>query len=197
MQVIVDEGRARPWLVGRASVINARIDKLGLRLQAGRDYEIVNIDDDARYRDYWQTYHRLTERKGVTEQFAKIEMRRRLTLIAAMLLHKGEVDGMICGTWGSTQQHLAHIDYAIHSVQQALRIDPAHVGALAALAELQRKRGAWSELVETLSRQAAAEKDPAKRAEVNLALGELLENQVMDQGQALSLIHISEPTRPY
>jgi malate dehydrogenase (oxaloacetate-decarboxylating)(NADP+) len=113
VQVVVDEGLARPWLVGRASVINARIDKLGLRLKAGRDFEIVNIDDDPRYRDYWQTYHRLTERKGVTEQFAKIEMRRRLTLIAAMLLHKGEVDGMICGTWGSTQQHLAHIDQII------------------------------------------------------------------------------------
>ena len=113
VQVIVDEGLARPWLVGRASVINARIDKLGLRLQAGRDYEIVNIDDDARYRDYWQTYHRLTERKGVTEQFAKIEMRRRLTLITSMLLHKGEVDGMICGTWGATAQHLAHIDQII------------------------------------------------------------------------------------
>ena len=113
VQVIVDEGLARPWLVGRASVINARIDKLGLRLQAGRDYEIVNIDDDARYRDYWQTYHRLTERKGVTEQFARIEMRRRLTLIAAMLLHKGEVDGMICGTWGTTAQHLAHIEQII------------------------------------------------------------------------------------
>ena len=113
VQVIVDEGLARPWLVGRASVIQTRIEKLGLRLQSGRDFDIVNIDDDPRYRDYWQTYHRLTERKGVTEQFAKIEMRRRLTLIAAMLLHKGEVDGMICGTWGSTQQHLAHIDQII------------------------------------------------------------------------------------
>ncbi|MBP7665783.1 MAG: NADP-dependent malic enzyme [Burkholderiaceae bacterium] len=113
VQVICDEGLARPWLVGRASVIHARIEKLGLRLQPGRDFDIVNIDDDPRYRDYWQTYHRLTERKGVTEQFAKIEMRRRLTLIAAMLLHKGEVDGMICGTWGSTQQHLAHIDQII------------------------------------------------------------------------------------
>ena len=113
VQVIVDEGLARPWLVGRASVITQRIEKLGLRLQAGRDYEIVNIDDDPRYRDFWQTYHRLTERKGVTEQFAKIEMRRRLTLITAMLLHKGEVDGMICGTWGSTAQHLNHIDQII------------------------------------------------------------------------------------
>ncbi|OGB04282.1 MAG: malate dehydrogenase [Burkholderiales bacterium RIFCSPHIGHO2_12_FULL_69_20] len=113
VQVVVDEGLARPWLVGRASVIHARIEKLGLRLQAGRDYDIVNIDDDPRYRDYWQTYHRMTERKGVTEQFAKIEMRRRLTLITSMLLHKGEVDGMICGTWGATAQHLAHIDQII------------------------------------------------------------------------------------
>jgi len=113
VQVVVDEGLARPWLVGRASVITARIEKLGLRLQPGRDFEIVNIDDDPRYRDFWQTYHRLTERKGITEQFAKIEMRRRLTLIASMLLHKGEVDGLICGTWGSTAQHLAHIDQII------------------------------------------------------------------------------------
>ncbi len=113
VQVVVDEGLARPWLVGRASVINARIEKLGLRLQQGRDYEIVNIDDDPRYRDFWQTYHQMTDRKGITEQFAKIEMRRRLTLITSMLLHKGEVDGMICGTWGSTAQHLAHIDQII------------------------------------------------------------------------------------
>ncbi|MEK0418455.1 MAG: hypothetical protein RI949_2461 [Pseudomonadota bacterium] len=113
VQVVVDEGLARPWLVGRAAQIAHRIEKLGLRLQAGRDYEVINIDDDPRYRDYWQTYHRLTERKGVTEQFAKVEMRRRLTLVSSMLLHKGEVDGMICGTWGSTAQHLQHIDQVI------------------------------------------------------------------------------------
>jgi malate dehydrogenase (oxaloacetate-decarboxylating)(NADP+) len=113
VQVIVDEGLARPWLVGRAPPIRRRIEQLGLRLQAGRDFEVINIDDDPRYRDYWQTYHRMTERKGVTEQFAKIEMRRRLTLVSAMLLHKGEVDGLICGTWGSTHQHLHHIDQVI------------------------------------------------------------------------------------
>jgi malate dehydrogenase (oxaloacetate-decarboxylating)(NADP+) len=113
VQVIVDEGLARPWLVGRAPQILRRIEQLGLRLQAGRDFEIINIDDDPRYRDYWQTYHRMTERKGVTEQFAKIEMRRRLTLVSSMLLHKGEVDGLICGTWGSTHQHLHHIDQVI------------------------------------------------------------------------------------
>jgi malate dehydrogenase (oxaloacetate-decarboxylating)(NADP+) len=63
--------------------------------------------------DFWQTYHRMTERKGVTEQVAKIEMRRRLTLIGAMLLHKGDVDGMICGTWGNTAMHLNAIDQVI------------------------------------------------------------------------------------
>ncbi len=113
VQVVVDEGLARPVLVGRAPIILARIQKMGLRLEEGRDFEIVNIDDDHRYRDYWQTYHQLMERRGVTEQFAKIEMRRRLTLIGSMLLYKGEVDGMICGTWGSTAQHLGHIDQII------------------------------------------------------------------------------------
>ncbi len=113
VQVIVDEGVARPWLVGRATQIASRIEKLGLRLVAGRDYEVINIDNDPRYRDYWMTYHRLTSRKGVTIQLAKIEMRRRLTLVASMLLHKGEVDGMICGTWGQTAPHLAHIDQVI------------------------------------------------------------------------------------
>ncbi|WP_275575662.1 phosphate acyltransferase, partial [Stenotrophomonas maltophilia] len=66
-----------------------------------------------RYRDYWLTYLRMTERKGVTQQLAKIEMRRRLTLISAMLLHKGEVDGMLCGTWGTTATHLQYIDQVI------------------------------------------------------------------------------------
>ena len=113
VQVVIDENLARPVLVGRASVILSRIEKLGLRMQEGRDFEIVNIDSDERYRDFWQTYHRLMERRGVTEQFAKIEMRRRLTLIASMLLHKGEVDGLICGTWGSTSMHLHHVDALI------------------------------------------------------------------------------------
>jgi malate dehydrogenase (oxaloacetate-decarboxylating)(NADP+) len=113
VQVVIDEGLARPTLIGRPSVIAQRVEKFGLRLQPGRDYDLVNTEQDHRYRDYWQTYHRLTERKGVTQQTAKIEMRRRLTLIAAMLLHKGEVDGLLCGTWGSTALHLHYIDQVI------------------------------------------------------------------------------------
>ncbi|HLO95713.1 MAG TPA: NADP-dependent malic enzyme [Burkholderiaceae bacterium] len=113
VQVVVDEGLARPTLIGRPSVIAQRCERFGLRLQEGRDYDIVSVEQDHRYRDYWQTYHRLTERKGVTEQLAKIEMRRRLTLIGAMLLHKGEVDGMLCGTWSNTAMHLQYIDQVI------------------------------------------------------------------------------------
>ncbi|MFT4193959.1 NADP-dependent malic enzyme [Ottowia sp.] len=112
-QIVVDEGLARPTLIGRPTVIAQRIEHFGLRLQEGRDYDVVNTDFDHRYRDFWQTYHRMTERKGVTAQVAKIEMRRRLTLIGCMMLHKDEVDGLICGTWGTTLQHLNHIDQVI------------------------------------------------------------------------------------
>lgn len=112
-QIVVDERVARPTLIGRPKVIAQRIEKFGLRLQEGRDYDIVNVEQDDRYRDFWQTYHRMTDRKGVTAQMAKIEMRRRLTLIGAMLLHKDQVDGMICGTWGTTDIHLRYIDQVI------------------------------------------------------------------------------------
>src|SRR3990167_6558238 len=109
-QIVVDEGLARPTLIGRPSVIAQRVEKFGLRLTEELDYDVVNVEQDHRYRDFWQTYHRMTEGKGVTVQIAKIEMRRRLTLIGAMLLHKDEVDGMICGTWGTTPMHLQYVD---------------------------------------------------------------------------------------
>ena len=112
-QIVVDERIARPTLIGRPAIIAQRVEKFGLRLKEGVDYDVVNVEQDHRYRDFWQTYHRMTERKGVTVQMAKIEMRRRLTLIGAMLLHKGDVDGMICGTWGTTAMHLHYIDQVI------------------------------------------------------------------------------------
>ena len=112
-QIVVDEGLARPTLIGRPAIIAQRIEKFGLRLKEELDYDVVNVEQDHRYRDFWQTYHRMTERKGVTVQVAKIEMRRRLTLIGAMLLHKGDVDGLICGTWGTTLTHLPYIDQVI------------------------------------------------------------------------------------
>ena len=112
-QIVADEGLARPTLIGRPSVIAERIEKFGLRLKEGLDYDVVNVEQDDRYRDFWQTYHRMTERKGITVQVAKIEMRRRLSLIGAMLLHKGDVDGLICGTWGTNATHLPYIDQVI------------------------------------------------------------------------------------
>ena len=112
-QIVVDERLALPTLIGRPSVIAERIREFGLRLEENRDYSVVNVEHDHRYRDFWQTYHRMTERKGITEQVAKIEMRRRLTLIGAMLLHKGDVDGLICGTWGTTALHLQYIDQVV------------------------------------------------------------------------------------
>jgi malate dehydrogenase (oxaloacetate-decarboxylating)(NADP+) len=112
-QILVDENIARPFLIGRPAIIAQRIVKFGLRLKDGLDYDVVNVEDDPRYRDFWQTYHGMMERKGVTQQFAKIEMRRRLTLIGSMMLHKGEVDGLICGTWGNTALHLEYINQVV------------------------------------------------------------------------------------
>ena len=112
-QIVSDEGLARPTLIGRPAVIEERIEKFGLRLEEGVNYDVVNVEQDARYRDFWQTYHRMTERKGITVQVAKIEMRRRLSLIGTMLLHKGDVDGLICGTWGTISAHLPYVDQVI------------------------------------------------------------------------------------
>ncbi|MFO1266292.1 MAG: NADP-dependent malic enzyme [Rubrivivax sp.] len=113
VQVVVDEALARPTLIGRPTVIAARIEKFGLRLKEGADYDVVNVEHDERYRSFWQAYHQKTERRGVTRELAKIEMRRRLTLIGTMLLHAGHVDGLLCGTWGNTHNHLHYIDQVI------------------------------------------------------------------------------------
>jgi malate dehydrogenase (oxaloacetate-decarboxylating)(NADP+) len=112
-QIVVDEGLARPTLIGRPAIIAQRIEKFGLRLKEGQDYDVVNTEYDVRYRELWQTYHQLMERRGVTEQLAKIEMRRRLSLIGAMLLRRGDVEGLICGTWGTNPMHLQYIDQVI------------------------------------------------------------------------------------
>ena len=125
VQIVVDERIAIPTLLGRPTVIAERIQKFGLRLTEGLDYHVVNVEQDHRYRDFWQTYYRMTERKGITIQVAKIEMRRRLTLIGSMLLLKGDIDGLICGTWGSTAVHLQYIDQVIGKRGEA-HCDPAH-----------------------------------------------------------------------
>jgi malate dehydrogenase (oxaloacetate-decarboxylating)(NADP+) len=113
VQQVVDERLAFPVLVGRPAVLERRIERFGLRLKAGEDFEVVNPEWDARYRDYYTEYYRLTERRGVSLQYAKIEMRRRHTLIGAMLMHRGEADGMICGTFGTHGLHLHYVDQVI------------------------------------------------------------------------------------
>ena len=113
VQVVVDEGLAQPILIGRPTVIERRLEQFGLRIRAGRDYSLINPDSDPRYRDYWTTYHRLAERKGVSQEYAKIEMRRRHTLIGSMMIYKGEADGMLCGTFGTHALHLKYIDQVI------------------------------------------------------------------------------------
>jgi malate dehydrogenase (oxaloacetate-decarboxylating)(NADP+) len=113
VQILVDEKIAYPTLIGRPSVLLQRIEKFGLRIKPDVDFKIVNPEFDERYRDFWTTYLEMTLRKGVTEQYAKLEMRRRYTLIGAMLVYKGDADGMICGTFGTTGLHLHYIDQVL------------------------------------------------------------------------------------
>ncbi len=108
-QVAVDDGLARPILIGRPAVIAARIAKAGLRIQPGNDVEICNPEDDPRFRQYWETYHRLMGRRGVTPEAAKAAVRRSNTLIAALMVHLGDADAMLCGLVGRFDSHLDHI----------------------------------------------------------------------------------------
>jgi len=112
-QIVVDEGLARPTLIGRPQVIEQRLERLGLRVRPGKEFDLVNPESDPRYRDYWTTYHQLSERKGITPEYARVEMRRHNTLIGAMLMYKGEADGMLCGTFGMHAEHLRYIDQVI------------------------------------------------------------------------------------
>ena len=168
VQVVVDEGLARPTLIGRPAVIAARCEKFGLRLQEGLDYDIVNVENDHRYRDFWQTSHRLSERRGVTVQMAKIEMRRRLTLIGAMLLAKGEVDGMLCGTWGITAHHLHYIDQVIGKRQGGSPSTPQDVQIYACMNGLMLP-GRQVFLVDT---HVNADPNPTELAEITVMAAE-------------------------
>lgn len=113
VQVVCDEKLARPILVGRPGMIAKRIQDLGLRLREKEDYDVVDIDNNQHHEEFWQSYHLLAERRGVTPTIAKIEMRRRLTLISSMMVAKGYADGLICGTWNQFGLHLHYIDQVI------------------------------------------------------------------------------------
>ena len=128
VQIVVDEGLAAPLLIGRPQVVEQRIERLGLRVRPGREFQLVNPELDPRYRDYWMSYHKLVERKGVSPEYARVEMRRRNTLIGAMLMYKGEADGMLCGTFGTHALHLHFVDQVI-GLQAGVR----HYAAMNAL----------------------------------------------------------------
>ncbi len=109
VQVAIDDGLAKPILIGRPAVIEARITKAGLRLQAGKDYEVCNPEDDPRFRQYWEAYHKLMGRDGVTPEAAKAAVRRSNTIIAALMVHLGDADAMLCGLVGKFDAHLGHV----------------------------------------------------------------------------------------
>jgi malate dehydrogenase (oxaloacetate-decarboxylating)(NADP+) len=113
VQVVVDEKLAQPILVGRPAVLERRIERAGLRIRPNTDFEVINPDQDDRFRDYWTNYYELTQRKGVSQSYAQIEMRRRQTLIGAMMIHRGDADGMVCGTFGTYGLHLHYVDQVL------------------------------------------------------------------------------------
>jgi len=109
VQSVIDEGLAAPVLIGRRKVIEFRIEKLGLRIKPDQDFEIVDPEDDPRYREYWQAYHKLRERFGVDIETAKARIRTNNTIIGAMMVHLGHADAMICGTYGKYEQHYRRV----------------------------------------------------------------------------------------
>jgi malate dehydrogenase (oxaloacetate-decarboxylating)(NADP+) len=109
VQTVIDEELAFPILIGRPEVIDTRIKRLGLRMRAGVDFELTNINSDPRFDSYWQQYHALTERRGVTPAAAKNLMRSRPTLISALMVERGEADAMICGLVGRFHKKLGYL----------------------------------------------------------------------------------------
>lgn len=108
-RTISEELGAKPILIGRADVVEARIEREGLNLRRGQDFEIVDPQDDPRYREYWTSYHAIMRRKGVTPDLARTVLRTNTTAIAALMVHRGEADSMICGTFGQYNWHLNYV----------------------------------------------------------------------------------------
>ena len=109
VQVVVDEKLARPVLIGRPEVVDMRLKKFGLRIQPGRDFELVNPESDPRYREVWTEYYKLMGRRGVSPDDARTHVRQSTTLIGAMLLRRGDGDALLCGTYGRHKDHLRHV----------------------------------------------------------------------------------------
>ncbi|MCL5778057.1 NADP-dependent malic enzyme [Limibaculum sp. FT325] len=125
-QSVVQEGVDRPILIGRPDVMAARIEREGLAIRPGKDFEICDPNNDPRYRDYWQTYHALMERRGVTPELARTIIRTNTTAIAAVMVHRGDADSLICGTFGQYLWHLRYVAQVLSGGPEKLR----PVGAL-------------------------------------------------------------------
>ncbi|MDE3211005.1 MAG: NADP-dependent malic enzyme [Pseudomonadota bacterium] len=135
VQTVIDERLAYPILIGRPDVIQARIGRLGLRMRAGVDFELTNINDDPRFNEYWQQYYTMTERRGVTPAAAKNLMRSRPTLIAALMVERGEADAMICGLVGRYHKKLGYL-------RSVFDLDPG-VQCTSAMTGVINDKGAW------------------------------------------------------
>ena len=135
VQTVIDEGLAFPILIGRPEVIESRVEKLGLRMRAGVDFELTNINDDPRFDDYWRQYHALTERRGVTPDAARNLMRSRPSLIAAMMVERGEADALICGLVGRYHKKLGYL-------RSIFDFEPGVTGT-AAMTGVINDKGAW------------------------------------------------------
>ncbi|CAM5394602.1 NADP-dependent malic enzyme [Rhodanobacter lindaniclasticus] len=135
VQAVIDERIAQPILIGRPDVIGARIERLGLRMRVGVDFELTNIHDDPRFNDYWQQYHAMTERRGVSPAAAKNLLRSRPTLIAAMMVERGEADAMICGIVGRYHKKLGYL-------RSVFGLDPG-VSCTSAMSGVINDKGAW------------------------------------------------------
>ncbi|WP_426701916.1 NADP-dependent malic enzyme [Rhodanobacter sp. Col0626] len=135
VQTVIDDRLARPILIGRPDVIETRIQRLGLRMRAGVDFELTNINDDPRFNDYWQQYHALTERRGVSPAAAKNLLRSRPTLISALMVERGEADAMICGLVGRYHKKLGYL-------RSVFGLDPG-VQCTSAMTGVINEKGAW------------------------------------------------------
>ncbi|WP_112321659.1 NADP-dependent malic enzyme [Oceanibium sediminis] len=112
---MIDEGVDQPILIGRPEVVETRLERLGLPIRPGKDFEIVNPENDPRYRDYWETYHKLMARRGVTPDLARAIIRTNTTAIGAVMVHRGEAESLICGTFGQYLWHLKYLEEVLGS----------------------------------------------------------------------------------
>ena len=135
VQSVIDDGLARPILIGRPSVVDMRIERAGLRIRAGTDFELVNPESDPRFKEYWQTFYDLTQRRGVTPDSAKAIVRTRTTVIAALMVHRNEADALICGVVGRYQKKLRY-------VTEVLGMAPGYK-TLGALSVVTNDTGVW------------------------------------------------------